>query len=196
MRYKALIIASISFVTLFGCYQNEESKGATTPAEQAATPDANSTATIPTPANEAAAPDFVDKAGASDMFEIVSARVAIERSANPSVEEFAQAMIDAHTKSSNDLKKAIADSGQTLTLPAALPNALQNKLDDLSNADMQDFDRAYMESQIDAHQDALNVMHRYAEDGDIATIRTFAAATAPVVQQHLTMAKDIRGALE
>src|SRR5690606_3697148 len=135
------------------------------PTEQAATPDANPAATVPTPSNEAAAPDFVAKAAASDMFEIEAAKVAQKRSTNAEVKKFAGEMITAHTKSTADLKKAIADSGASITPPAALPDDLQGKLDDLNKADAKDFDKNYMDNQVDAHQAALDLLQRYAQDG-------------------------------
>jgi putative membrane protein len=173
-----------------------ETKGAATPAEQAATPDANPAATVPTPANEARAPDFVAKAAASDMFEIAAAKVARTRSTNPEVKKFAAMMVADHTKSTAGLKKAIADSGQAITPPAALPDDLQGKLDDLNKVDAKAFDKDYMGGQVDAHQAALNLMQRYAQDGDVAQIKTFAAATAPVVQTHLDHARSLSDAVK
>jgi putative membrane protein len=194
--HRTLLVAgaAVAALSLAACGQKTETKGAATPAEQAATPDANPAATIPTPSNEAAAPDFVAKAAASDMFEVEAAKIAQKRSQNAEVKKFAGEMITAHTKSTADLKKAIADSGQTLTLPATLPSDLQGKLDDLNKAD--NFDKAYMENQVDAHQAALDLLQRYAQDGDVPAIKAFAAATAPVVQQHYDHAKTIRDALK
>jgi len=194
-RHLLIAGATVAALSLAACGQKTETKGAATPAEQAATPDANPAATIPTPSNEAAAPDFVAKAAASDMFEIEAAKIAQKRSKNAEVKKFAGEMIAAHTKSTEGLKKAIAESGQiTLTLPTALPNDLQDKINDLNKAD--NFDVAYMDNQVDAHQAALDVMQRYAQDGDVAQIKAFAAATAPVVQQHHDHAKAIRDALK
>lgn len=39
-------------------------------------------------------------------------------------------------------------------------------------------------------------MQRFAQDGDVPTIRSFAAATAPMIQQHHDQAKGIRDALK
>lgn len=194
--HRTLLIAgaAVAALSLAACGQQTETKGAATPAQQAATPDANPAATIPTPSNEAAAPDFVAKAAASDMFEVEAAKIAQKRSQNAEVKKFAGEMITAHTKSTADLKKAIADSGQAITPPAALPADLQGKLDDLNKADA--FDKAYMDNQVDAHQAALDLLQRYAQDGDVAAIKAFAAATAPVVQQHYDQAKTIRDALK
>ena len=185
--------AAIAALSLAACGQKTETKGAATPAEQAATPDANPAATIATPADEASAPVFVEKASASDLFEIEAAKLAQATSKNAEVKKFAADMIAAHTKSTAALKKAIADANQTtLVLVTVLPADLQAKLDDLKKA--ANFDKAYLENQVDAHQGALNLMQRYAQDGDVPAIKAFAAATAPTVQQHYDHAKTLRDA--
>ena len=187
--------AAVAAISLAACGQKTETEGAATPAEQAATPDANPAATIPTPSNEAAAPDFVAKAAASDMFEIEAAKLAATKAKSPEVKTFAADMVTAHTKTTEGLKKAIADSGQTaLALPTVLPSDLQGKLTDLGKAD--NFDKAYMDNQVDAHQAALDVLQRYAQDGDVPAIRAFAATTAPTVQQHLDKARAVRDAVK
>ena len=193
-RHLLIAGAAVAALSLAACGQKTETKGAATPAEQAATPDANPAATVITPSNEAAAPDFVAKAAASDMFEVEAAKLAQTKAKNPGVKKFADEMVTAHTKSTADLKKAIADSGQTLALPTALPKDLQDKLSDLGKAE--NFDKAYMDNQVDAHQAALDVLQRYAQDGDVPVIKAFAAATAPTVQQHLEKARVVRDAVK
>lgn len=189
--------AAIAALSLAACNKPAtETEGAATPAEQNATPDANPAATIPTPSNEAKAPDFVAKAAASDMFEIEAAKIAQTRATNPDVKKFAGMMATAHAKTTEELKKAIADSGQAITPPAALPDDLKGKLDDLNKVDAKDFDANYMDNQVDAHQAALDLLQRYAEDGDVAQIKAFAAATAPTVQKHLDEARRIRDAVK
>jgi putative membrane protein len=168
---------------------------AVTPAEQAATPDAHPAATIPTPSNEAAAPDFVTKASASDMFEVQAARIALDRSKNADVKAFAKMMQSAHTQTTKDLKAAIAASGTAVAPAAALPDDLQAKINELLKVDIADFDKTYIGQQVDAHQAALDLMQRYAKDGDVAQIKAFAAKVAPAVQEHLTKAKGIKDAL-
>jgi putative membrane protein len=184
--------AAICALTLGACSKAPETKGAATPNEQAATPDANPAATVPTPANESTAPVFVEKAGQSDMFEIEAAKIAETRATNPQVKAFAKEMITAHTASSAALGKAITESGQALTPPAALNDDMAGKIKDLNKADAKDFDKTYVDGQVDAHQSALNLLQRYAEDGDVPAIKAFAAATAPKVQKHLDMAKTLK----
>jgi putative membrane protein len=194
MTRKLLIVGSaIAALSVAACSpKTDETKGAATPAEQAATPDANPSATVPTPSDETKAATFVEKAAATDMYEIEAAKVAAKRSTNAQVKKFAAMMEKAHTKTTEDLKAAIAASGAALTPPAALPADLQDKLDDLNKADDKDFDKTYADDQVDVHQAALNLMQRYAQDGDTAAIKAFAAATAPAVQEHLNEAEGLK----
>ena len=198
MTRKLLIVgAAIAALSVAACNQKPaETKGAATPAEQAATPDANPAATVPTPSDETKADVFVAKAAASDMFEIEAGKLVAKRSTNPDVKKFAAAMVKAHTKTTEDLKAAIAASGAALTPPTALPEDLQGKLDDLTKADDKDFDKKYADSQVDAHQAALNLLQRYAQDGDTPAIKAFAAATAPAVQEHLNMAEGLKNGFD
>jgi len=198
MTRKLLIVgAAIAALSVAACNQKpDETKGAATPAEQAATPDANPAATVPTPSDETKAATFVEKAAASDMFEIEAAKLAAKRSTNAEVKKFAGMMEKAHMKSTESLKAAIAASGAAITLPMALSSDMQAKLDDLTKADDKDFDKKYADSQVDAHQAALNLLQRYAQDGDTAAIKAFAAATAPAVQEHLNMAEGLKNGFD
>ncbi|RRN61923.1 DUF4142 domain-containing protein [Caulobacter sp. 602-1] len=185
--------AAIAALSLAACGQKaEETKGAATPAEQAATPDANPAATVPTPADETKADVFAMKAADSDMFEVAAAKLAATRSTNPSVKKFAAAMEKAHMASTAELKSAIAASGAAITLPTTLSKDAQDDLDDLNKADAKDFDKKYADDMVDAHQAALNLLQRYAQDGDTPAIKAFAAATAPKVQEHLNMAEGLK----
>lgn len=152
---------------------------------------ASASASVVTPST----PDFVAKAAATDMFEIAAARLAEKRSKNTDVKAFAAMMIHDHTQSTANLKAAIKASGAAVTPPSALPADMQAKLDGLKAASDADFDKAYMQSQVQAHTDALPVMQAYAANGDTPQIKDFAAKTAPVVQAHLAKANSIQSGM-
>jgi len=197
MTRKILIVgAAFAALSLAACGDKTETKGAATPSEQAATPDANPAATVPTMADESKAPDFVTKAVANDMYELEAAKIALKRSTNAEVKAFAKMMVDGHTLTSEGLKAAIAASGQTLTTPTVLPADLQDKIDDLNKSDDKDFDKTYADDQVDVHQAALNLLQRYAQDGDVATLKIFAADTAPKIQEHLNKAEGLKNGMK
>jgi putative membrane protein len=105
-------------------------------------------------------------------------------------------MVDGHTMATDGLKAAIAASGQTLAPPTALPADLQDKIDDLNKAGNDDFDKTYADDQVDVHQATLNLLQRYAQDGDVAALKTFAADTAPKVQEHLNKAEGLKNGMK
>jgi putative membrane protein len=194
MKRQLLIVgAAIAALTVAACGDKAEKTSAE---QQAATPDANPAATVPSMANETAAPDFVAKASATDMFEIEAGKLAVERSTNAEVKKYAQMMVDAHTAMSADLKSAIAASGQTLAPATALTPDLQDKLDDLRTADAKDFDKEYADDMVDVHQAALNAVQRYAEGGDVPALKAFAAAGAPKIQEHLNQAEGLKNGMK
>lgn len=192
-RHFLVVGAAVAALSLAACGQkSDETKGAATPAEQAATPDANPAATVPTLADETKADVFATKMADSDMFEIEAAKLAAARSTNPSVKKFAMMMETAHKKTSDGLKSAISASGVAFTAPTMLSKDMQDEQDDLSKADAKDFDKEYADAMVDAHQAALNLLQRYAQDGDTPALKTFAAETAPKVQEHLNMAEGLK----
>ncbi|MDO8411459.1 MAG: DUF4142 domain-containing protein [Phenylobacterium sp.] len=192
-RHLLIAGAAIAALSLAACGQPAD-RSATAPAESV-TPDANPAATVPTMADEASAPDFVRLAAQNDMLEIQSSQMAVERAQNAEVKAFAQMMVDAHTKTTRDLKTAVEATGQPLTPPTTADQEVTDELNDLRETAAADFDKAYIDLQVETHQKALNLMQRYAGDGDMPGLQAFAAATAPAIQQHLDQAKALQDRL-
>ena len=150
---------------------------------------------IPTPP-DARADDspasYILAAGRSDLYEIVASELAVDRSDSPAVRAFAHKMIADHTMTSQRLKEAIRQAGLNQVPPSALDTARKGMLTDLTNAQDDQFDAAYLSQQIAAHEDALALHSSYAEAGDQPALRAFAAETAPKIREHLKMVRDLR----
>jgi putative membrane protein len=136
--------------------------------------------------------DFVTKAAQSDEFERREARLAEMRADNPKVKQFAAKMLHAHTETTLHLKSAIRKTGETPPPPPPLDDAQMKMMADLKGLHGPDFDKTYMDQQVQAHQEALGLMQTYAQNGQPGPIRNAAAKTVSVVQSHLDMAKDIQ----
>lgn len=132
-------------------------------------------------------PDFVTEVAVSDMFEIESSKLAVEKG-DEAVKAFANQMITAHTKTSAELKAAVASDPKT-PLPAALDKSHQAKLDKLKSLSGVDFIKQYRSDQVSAHKDAVSLFQRYAKGGDSETLKSWAATTLPDLQHHLEMAQ-------
>ena len=137
--------------------------------------------------------DFITKAAQSDEFERGEGRLAETRSHNPHVKQFAAMMVSAHTKTTEGLKSAIRHAGMTPPPPPALTDDQMHMMADLKGMHGRDFDKAYIDQQVQAHTDTLGVMQNYAQNGHPGPIKDAAIKTTPLVQHHLDMAKDIQG---
>jgi putative membrane protein len=139
--------------------------------------------------------DYVQKAAMGDMFEIESSRLALTRSPNAEVKQFAQRMIDEHTKASDDMKARLARAGLIVELPTTLDADHKEVLDDVRAKNARDFDIAFIEEQKAAHEDALMLHRSYAMTGELADLKAFAADLVPKIEMHQQMATDLESKL-
>lgn len=128
---------------------------------------------------------FVTAAAISDMYEIESSKLALQKSQNAEVKKFAQQMIDDHTKTTAQLKK-IASAGN-MTPPTQLDNRRQGMIDNLKAASGAAFDTAYTSQQQASHAEAVTLMEGQVEDGTNAALKQFATATLPAIRMHRDM---------
>ncbi len=135
--------------------------------------------------------DFVTEAAASDMFEIESSKLAVERSRDPATKTFAQQMISDHTRTSEELKALVSGGKVKATIPTAMSSSQQSMLEALTKLQGDDFTKQYHSDQEDAHEDAVDLFKRYGDEGDNAELKTWAAKTRPALEHHLQMATDI-----
>jgi putative membrane protein len=135
--------------------------------------------------------DFVTIAGQSDMLEIASSKLALQKSDSAKTKTFAQKMIDDHTATSTELKGLVSSGKVKADAPSALDKAHQEKLDKLAKLQGKDFTKQYADMQVSAHKDAVSLFERYAKDGDNPDLKSFAGKTLPKLQEHLKMAQDL-----
>lgn len=127
---------------------------------------------------------FVEKASISGMFEIESSKIALERSTNAEVKAFAQQMIDDHTKADAGLKAAAKQANVEASLQKSLDEKHQKIITKLKEVEADKFDKKYLDEQEDAHDDAVELFEDYAEKGDNADLKKFAADTLPTLKAH------------
>jgi putative membrane protein len=134
--------------------------------------------------------DFVTEAATSDMFEIASSKLALDK-ADPATKTFAQQMIADHTKTSTEMK-AMVDSGKVkAAIPTAMTSSQQSMIEKLNGLQGDDFNKQYHSDQVSAHKDAVDLFKRYGDGGDNADLKTWAATTRPALEHHLMMAQDL-----
>jgi len=198
--YKHILIASTAAMalSLAACGPKAEQaadNAANTASEAAAAADAMASNTMvdvkqavsATPTGQ----EFINKAGASDAFEIAAAKLAVTNASSQAVKTFAAEMITAHTESTAKIKAAAAKATPALVADATLSDDQKEDLAELGKKKGAEFDEAYIDEQVDAHQDALAMIRDYAEHGDTPSLKAAAGELAPIVQKHLDHAKSL-----
>jgi putative membrane protein len=134
--------------------------------------------------------DFIREAMMSDMFEIESSKLAVQRASGPA-KDFAQQMIQAHEKTSAELKQMLTEAKIEMPAPAAMSDDHQDVMKEMTDLKDDEFSAEYIDQQVDAHEDAVDLFERYAEEGENAQLKAWAAKTLPDLQHHLKMAQDL-----
>eukprot|EP01037_Dinobryon_pediforme_P026581 gene26581-29149_t len=130
-------------------------------------------------------PQYLMKAGASDMFEIESAKVMMA-SANPKIHDFAQMMVTDHNQSTAEVKAAAMQAGLHPAPPHLSPKQ-SSDLAALRAAKGAARDALYVRQQKMAHTEALMVQRDYATGGSAAPLRMTASKIVPVVKHHIAL---------
>jgi putative membrane protein len=141
------------------------------------------------PSSPLAAPTYMAMAASSDMFEIQSGQMAQQLSQNPAVRGFGSVLVAHHQHTTAQLAAAAQSAGLPPPPPTMMPNH-QAMLEQLRAAGP-NFDVAFRDVQIAAHQEALTLHQNYASGGDVPALRTVAGAAVPIVQQHLVVAQGL-----
>lgn len=134
---------------------------------------------------------FANTLAAGDAFEIAASRFAADRAPTPSVKAFAQKMVDAHTASTDRLKKDAAALTPAIKPDPTLSAEQQQKLDALKKLTGTAFEQAYIADQVAAHEAALGIVRTYAANGDVPELKRFAADAVKMVSEHLAEARRL-----
>lgn len=135
---------------------------------------------------------FIDAAMLQSLAEIEAARLALERSANDKLQEFARQMIEDHTAINQELEQLASSRDYHIAGAHSLTSKARDTL--LNLRSVQSFDQAYAEHQITGHRKAIELYRRGARLDDF-DIGNFARTTQRQLEHHLAMAEQLADAL-
>jgi predicted outer membrane protein len=135
----------------------------------------------PTTARPLSTTSYVATAASIDLFHVRAGELALERSSNGRVRDYAARLTQDHRGTASQLSFA----GRRLNLlpSSQMAPAHQALLDVLAASD--DFDAVFRRQQVDLHQSAQRMHSAYAKAGDSPTLRPIAANAAAVEARHL-----------
>ncbi|HZO87803.1 MAG TPA: DUF4142 domain-containing protein [Chthonomonadaceae bacterium] len=132
---------------------------------------------------------FMTRAAAGGMFEVQSSQLALQQASNPEVKQFAQEMVNDHTKANDQLKQIAGNMNVTLpTATDASHKGIINKLTRLHGAA---FDKAYMRAQVTAHKATVALFRTEEKRGSDPAVKGFAQQTLPTLITHYNHARQV-----
>ncbi|HEY0681345.1 MAG TPA: DUF4142 domain-containing protein [Steroidobacter sp.] len=151
-----------------------------------------------TPGKEAAQPAtegsntqdklFVRQAALGGRAEVELGKIAQKKASNASVREFADRMVEVHSKSNQQLLRT--GRGLNPDLPKDLDPEHQSVRNELQKASGQSFDIAYISAQIQDHQRTANLLQWHISNGQNEALKKYSIQTLPEVMQHLEHAQQ------
>jgi putative membrane protein len=77
-------------------------------------------------------------------------------------------------------------------MPTGLDQQHQALVQQLQGARGAEFDRAFAQQQLQSHQTAVELFRAYAQSGDNAQLKQWAAQTLPSLEEHLRQAQQLQ----
>jgi len=163
------------------------------------------TATTPTPATGDVSggwtdANVVDVITVANQGEVDYSQIGAEKATNASVKQFAQLMVKDHG--------AMLDAVKNLATKLNVVPAANDKVNDLQKESQKDitdlngkkvgkdFDKEFMEEQVDMHQETLDLLNDLDGKTTNADLKAAIAEAKPKVQAHLDQAKAIKSKVD
>jgi putative membrane protein len=141
------------------------------------------------------APDtenFLTTAATAGQFEIEASRIAASKATNQDVKAFAEQMISDHQAAAQKLSAAAIESGR-MPPTTGMHDQQKRKLEELRLSSGQDFDKLYVDQQLEAHEEAVALFTDYTKSNtDAGPISRFARETLPTLETHLSHARGLK----
>ena len=137
---------------------------------------------------------------AANNGEVQQNNVAVTKAVAPAARSFAQDLVNMHTAAQTRLNGVISAENLTpkdSTVSADLTKASSQIVSKLQAADLNGFDMAYLQSQIDVHRQVLELIdQRLLPSVKSTALRAELTATRAAVVEHLNRARAIATTLD
>ncbi len=159
--------------------------------EKAATAVQSSAQAQMTPSLSTTDANFINTVGAGGIAEVKFGQLAQNQATRTNVRAFAAQMVTDHTAAGNELA-ALAQQKQ-MTPPSDMDLNHKAKYDQLSKIAGTEFDRVYIQGQVEDHTAVVNAFQNEITSGTDADVKAFAQKHLPTIQHHLEMARVLQG---
>jgi putative membrane protein len=134
---------------------------------------------------------FVTQASSSNMFEIAAGNLAMQKGVNADVKAFGNHMVTDHSTAATEMATLANQKG--LTVPAAMTEKHQAKLNILAGLIGTEFDKQYASMMLTSHMETIALFQEASSDIGVPDddLRSFAANKLPTLNEHLAQAQQL-----
>jgi putative membrane protein len=135
---------------------------------------------------------FVEFAAQTDMMEANLGQLAANAAAAQEVKDYAATLVTDHTTDYGQLSTAAKQAN--INVPNAIDAEHNRMLAPFQKLKGAAFDHKYAQEMVAGHTKALEAYKKEASDGQNDALKSYAQTAIPVLEKHLTGAKDLQKA--
>lgn len=133
--------------------------------------------------------EFLVEAASGGMYEVEMAKLAQQKATSQEVKDFANHLVEDHTKANEKLKQLAAS--KNITVPTAMGDEEQRKFNQFQDNETEGFDEEYIKQMVQDHKKDVEDFEEAAQDLDDPDVKSFASSTLPTLKGHLSMAEQL-----
>jgi putative membrane protein len=132
---------------------------------------------------------FVKKALQGGMAEVQLGQLTLQKSQNDQVKQFAQRMVDDHTKMGEQMKPVAQQIG--VSEPDGISKKDKSTMAKLQGLSGPAYDQAYIKDMVKDHKQDLSEFQTEASSGHDQTVKDAANQGSKIIAEHLQMIQQI-----
>jgi len=135
--------------------------------------------------------DMLKQLASANMSEIEAGKIALDKSKNEQVRNFAQKMVDDHTKAQTQLNQLAQAKG--VSLPSEPDARHRKELDTLRSLSGAQFDKTYLlRGGVADHRQAHAMLTHIEKNAKDTDLKSLASNMMPTINEHAQMARQAR----
>lgn len=138
---------------------------------------------------------FLEQAAENSHAEVSAGRLALTKARDPKVRDFAQRMVDEHTRANEDLRTLA--SARQYEIPTEPSMAQKGREMVIANLGDETFDRRYLNQMgVEAYRASIPLYEKTARESRDPEVKAFASRQLPAMRQHMQDAQTLKAVVE
>src|ERR1700755_3276173 len=133
--------------------------------------------------------EFVKKALEGNMAEVQMGQLALQKSSDEQVKQFAQRMVDDHTKMLDQMKPVAEQMG--VKIPEGPSKGQMKSMDKMKGLSGEAFDQAYIKSMVKDHKNDDSEFRQEAQSTQNPQLKQMVMQSDQMIQTHLQQIQQI-----